>query len=129
MTTKLSVQFRSLDFLSVVSRWRLLFRTPSFAQGGPERMRACSWISSSMKEVWPEWVSSRMMVWEREFAKPIDGVLSLIDSTDKDDGVRPLDPDRLCYYKLHLRGELQVLLDHCLVGILLGLPDYFDHRI
>jgi hypothetical protein len=44
-----------------------------------------------------------MMVWEREFAKPIDGALSLIDSTDKDDGVRPLDPDRLCsYYKLNL---------------------------
>jgi hypothetical protein len=70
-----------------------------------------------------------MMVWEREFAKPIDGALSLIDSTDKDDGVRPLDPDRLCsYYKLHLRGEV-LLLDHCLVGILLGLPDYFDRRI
>lgn len=99
MTTKLSVQFRSLDFLSLVSRWRLLFRTPSFAQGGPERMRACSWISSSMKEVWPEWVSSRMMVWEREFAKPIDGPLLSLwnDSIDNEEGVRPLDPERLCY--------------------------------
>lgn len=53
-----------------------------------------------MKEVRPELVSSRIIVWDNEFANPIDGPESLVllkDSTDKDDGARPFDKERLCY--------------------------------
>ena len=65
MTAKLSIQFRSLDFLPTPSRWCLCLRMPSFAHGAPASSRLSSSSKGTARKVSspvsPPAASSRMM--------------------------------------------------------------------